>query len=31
LRPRSPLRRTPARPSSHRTVVRSASCAVEAL
>ena len=31
LRSRTPLRRPPARPSSHRTVVRSASCAVEAL
>ena len=30
-RSRTPLRRPPARPSSHRTVVRSASCAVEAL
>ena len=31
LRSRNPLRRPPARPSSHRTVVRSASCAVDTL
>ena len=30
-RSRTPLRRPPARPSSHRTIVRSASCAIEAL